>query len=484
MYASSLFMILSLLVFTGCSAGFNASHTGGKSSSMSLIPPGATEQEVFKYLPQGTESITALCALNKNSDKFTQVFCGTNVPNITSLSQLNSALGLTNNANVSCTTASGSLAKNETSVLTPRCIRFSQPGYDPNAVVVSYVRSTKTFLEVAANDPVEGMRFYLIKYELDCQSKGTCTNADFMTASAETNWKNVSIYEDKQLKNTVMDCTSCHQPGGVNTAKRLLMIETLDPWAHWFHKNRPCGKTLLADYMKAHANESYAGLSAAEMNNSDPAKLQAFVENNGFLGPQFGNNIYDSSQILYEIGLTTGQPENNSTPGTSPTWNALYNQRVAGTNRLAFGGAALPYPDCKQSDPAKLPGMVANYIGVSNGSIPKSQSMNLSEVNLSTPEALAKRFLTPSLGTKTAQQILANACVSCHNSSLDQSISRARFNAEDLSKNSAYEWSIAMARIQRANDDVGRMPPANFMNLNQTEISTLYTFFADKAVGR
>lgn len=449
--------------------------------AMTSPAPALNEREIFKNMPQGAASLTTLCGLNTGSDKFTNVFCGPNPPVINSLASLQTALGLNNNANVACTTASGSLAKKETSVLTPRCIRFSQAGYDPAATALAYVRSTKTFAEIVSMDPVQGLRFYLVKFDLACEATGTCTNADYMTQSAETNWQNVSFYEDKQLKNTAMDCTSCHQPRGPGSQKSLLMVETQDPWSHWFHPNRPCGKTLFQDYASAHNIEArYAGLTPTEISNSDPGKLQAFVENNGSFGPQFGNNIFDSSQILYEVGLTPGQPASNNTPGVSPTWQSLYNQRVTGANRLAFGGTALPYHDCKQSDPGKLPAYVANFRGVVSGTVARSAALDLSTVNLSTPEALSKRFLAAAAGHTTAQQILANACVSCHNSSLDQSISRAGFNAEDLSRNSAYMYGLAMGRIKRGAHDMRKMPPANFMELKTGEIQILLDFFASQ----
>lgn len=495
--------LIALLSFqTGCGGQFASSHSSASKETTSVPtpspfpppPPGSpsamamtspspalSEREIFNGMPQGAASLTTLCGLNTGSDKFTNVFCAPNPPAITSLASLTAALGLTNNANVACTTASGSLSKKETSVLTPRCIRFSLAGYDPNATALAYVRSAKTFVEIVSQDPVQGLRFYLVKFDLACEASGSCNPADYMQQSAESNWQNVSFYEDKQLKNTPMDCTSCHQPKGPSSQKHLLMIETQDPWSHWFHPNRPCGKTLYQDYASARNVEAaYMGLSTLEVANSDPGKLQAFVENNGSFGAQFGNNIYSSSQILYDTGLTAGQPENNATPGVSPTWQSLYDQRVTGANRLAFGGTALPYHDCKQSDPAKLPGLVANFKGVVAGTIPKAQSLDLSAVNLSTPEALSKRFLTTAPGHTTAQQIMANACVSCHNNNLDQSISRAGFNAQDLTKNSAYMYGVAMGRIKRGAHDMRKMPPANFMELKTNEIQILLDFFASQ----
>lgn len=485
---------LLLVLVTGCGNLASQMHSSvapglvqdGQTTPSSIarvLPtPVNSMHDLFENMPQGTASLGDLCAGNTGTDKFTSVFCGANPPAIDSLASLYSALGLTNTANVACTTASGSIYKNETSVLTPRCFRFSAAGADPNAITVAYLRSNQTFTEIAAFDPVSnGFRFFLIKFDLPCEATGTCTPADYLTLTAESNWQNVSFYEDKALKNTPMDCRLCHQTGGVSAQKSLRMIETQSPWEHWFQNTLPCGQALLADWAGAHSTEDlYAGLTPAQINNSNPAKMEAFVEYNGSLGFQFGNDMYDSAQIEYEVSLTTGQPQNNATPGTSPTWQALYNQQIDGTNLLAFGATTIPYHDCKQSDPNKLATYTSNFLGVVAGTVPKSASLNLADVNLATPQALADRSLNPAIGLMTAQQILTNSCLACHNSNLDQTDSRAQFNVEDLTKNTAFEYGTAMGRIQRAATDIHRMPPPTYMNLTDSDITTLMKFFASQ----
>jgi mono/diheme cytochrome c family protein len=259
------------------------------------------------------------------------------------------------------------------------------------------------------------------------------------------------------------------------------MVETQSPWDHWFHNSRACGATLLSDFAAAHGTEAmYANLTPTEVNNSDPGKLEAFVEYNGSLGPHFGNDMYDSTLIDYEVDLTPGQPASNATPGTSPTWTSLYTQQVTGQNLAALGATTIPYHDCKQSDPNRLPQFTANFLGVVDGTVPKSAALTLADVNLDTPQALAERSLAPALGLTTAQQILANACLSCHNSNLDQTDSRASFNAQDLSKNTPSVYGVAMGRLKRGPTDLHRMPPPTHMTLTDSQTAILTAFFASQ----
>jgi len=474
------FFFLPLLGCGGPYRGATESEPSSAPGTAMVSPAPVTRlSDLFKDMPQGADSFSALCAGNTGTDKFTSVFCGADAPKISSLDSLHSALGLTDTAKAACTTASGSLYKMETSVLTPRCFRFSAAGTDPNAVTVAYLRSDKTFAEVAALDPVStNFRFFLVKFDLPCEATGSCKAADYMTMSAESNWQNVSVYEDHVLKNTPVDCTACHQSNGTSAAKTLRMIETQSPWEHWFHNNRPCGQALLADFMGAHGNEArYAGLTPTEMNDSDPGKMQQFVSYNGSLGFQFGNDIYNSDQILYEVSATPGQPSSNATPGVSATWQDLYAKKADGIYLQAFGASSIPYHDCKQSDPHQLPAFTSNFLGVLAGTVSKEASLNLSDVNLSTPQALADRSLTPAIGLTTARQILSHACLSCHNSNLDQNIGRAMFNAQELSLNTPSIYSLALGRIERAATDVYRMPPPTHMNLNSGEIKIVSDFF-------
>ena len=59
-----------------------------------------------------------------------------------------------------------------------------------------------------------------------CQVTG-CTKADLLTSAAEANFTDWTIADDFELRNTVLDCRQCHQPGGPGTRSVLRMQELL-----------------------------------------------------------------------------------------------------------------------------------------------------------------------------------------------------------------------------------------------------------------
>ena len=436
--------------------------------SLGSVEP-ASLHEVTKNFPKGAASLVELCQ-NAGNDRFTQTFCGNNPPTITSLRDLHQALGVDNANNSACTTNSVSLVKTETSVLNPRCINFSANGDDVEATAVGYLRAELTFAEVVSRDPVSGeLRFFLVDFDLPCElGQNNCTNADYYSESAESNWAQVSFYEDNKLENTILDCTMCHQPGGPNSQKLLRMAETDNSWTHWFRDNRDCGQELLADFQAAHAGETrYAGLTLNQVENSDPARLENFVEDNGFQGAQFGNNFFNSNQIINQLA-------NNN--GVSASWQNAYDARAAADNLTSFGGVSMPYRECHQSDPARLADYSEIMVGIRNGTVAAAMMPHLPEVNLDDEQALRDRSILPKANL-SPEQILANACVSCHNSNLNQNISRAKFNAQDLTRNVSSEYDVAIDRLRRLKSDLKRMPPATHMNLTDNEINSLVQYF-------
>jgi uncharacterized membrane protein len=75
----------------------------------------------------------------------------------------------------------------------------------------------------------------------------------------------------------------------------------------------------------------------------------------------------------------------------------------------------------------------------------------------------------------TPQQILIQACAQCHNSKLDQTISRAKFDV-NLSRMTKEEIDVAVARIKLPENDPKRMPPARFRDLTSGEQQMLIDY--------
>jgi hypothetical protein len=67
--------------------------------------------------------------------------------------------------------------------------------------------------------------------------------------------------------------------------------------------------------------------------------------------------------------------------------------------------------------------------------------------------------------------ILVHMCSQCHNSRLDQTLSRARFNVMTLDAMSREERDTAITRLQLADDDPLKMPPPRFRVLSPDELA-------------
>jgi hypothetical protein len=65
--------------------------------------------------------------------------------------------------------------------------------------------------------------------------------------------------------------------------------------------------------------------------------------------------------------------------------------------------------------------------------------------------------------------ILVHQCQHCHNSTLDQTVSRARFNIEQLANMTRAEKDEAIRRIQLGDDDRHKMPPVRFHTLGDAD---------------
>jgi mono/diheme cytochrome c family protein len=442
-------------------------------------PKPFTEENIFDNIPEGAEQLKVLCA-RPGQDKVRQVFCSQNPPPVTSLVELQRALGLGiidpnrlgrnnngtgGNAAFVFTAGSSSLVSKFTSSINPRLIMFSPPtgNRDPDLVALGFVRGEQ-FAEIIAGDPsTNQLNFFLVRFEQACNKTETgCNHGELLTPAIESNWTNFTIYEDVDIQNTIADCKQCHQPGGENTPKMLRMQELRNPWTHFMRDNTNGGRVLIADYQAAHGTtETMAGIPGPMISSSDPALLENLVRDNGFAN-QPGE--FPTRTIEGEVAQSSpGQPANNATLGTSQTWNTLYAQFVNGTV------IAPPFHDVKVTDPAKLQVMTKAYQDFRNGVLPMDK---LPDIRNTLPEAGLRDMGLMVKAGLTGSQILMNACAQCHNSNLPQNISRAKFNV-DLTKMSKEEKELAIARLSLPESDPRRMPPARFRTLTKDEINLL-----------
>ena len=443
-----------------------------------------TLPDPLELLSKGQAQNDALCAragavaTNDSLDTFnaiTSMLCKTKTP-ITSIRDLEDAIGLTfpnrsiqgtnssnGNPGFAFLANSSSLVARSVSAINPRAFLFSPPQGQPTKIpgftALAFARGEQ-FVEIAAQSPKGNhkLSLYLVKFDLPCGTN--CGNGDLLTPNTEKNWSNVTVYDDEDLKNTLMDCRECHQPQGPSQPLMLRMQELQTPWTHWFKndvQNTPGGVTLMQDYFRAHStDEDYGGIPGVLIDKSDGRALEDFLSGQGFGDGGNQPNEFNTLQIEQEIeNSQSGQPAVNIPKGSSQTWDGIF--------QTAFQGNAIPVPyhDVKNTDPDKLQFATDSYKAFMSGS---STTLDTDIRRVFLDDALEDMTMLSKTGA-TGAQVLVQTCAHCHNPSLDQTLTRARFDVTKLSTMSAAEKSLAITRMKLDPSDRLHMPPAALRSL-------------------
>lgn len=450
-----------------------ASQVPGARPGPTSTPPPPTTDDVFGDLAKGEAQRQALCARG-GTNRMTKALCGAAPTSFGGLADLQKVLGLSftspqtgrnnngrnGNPGFVLSGHSSSLVARFVTAINPRAIVFS-PNADPDFVAMGFVRG-EPFAEVIARDPEQGkLRFFLVAFRQACaDAPGGCSPGDLLTPAIEKNWTGATVYEDTDIKNTLLDCTHCHQPGGVDTPKMLRFQELRNPWTHTFRDNTPGGQALLADFHAAHGTaEDYGPVPAAQIDGSDPAKLENLVR-----GAGFGNqpNEFLTSQVEQEVRRSSPQqPTSNATPGTSATWDGLYGRYLAGEV------IAPPYHDVKVTDPAKLQAMTAAYQQFLGGTLAAAKLPDIRDAFL---DSAAWQMGFAAKPGQDGAGLLVQMCQSCHNPQLDQTITRARFDVTKLATMDRAEKDKAIERLRLPATNHLQMPPARIRSLTPAEI--------------
>lgn len=417
----------------------------------------------------GEEQKQRLCSRGR-SDVVLDVFCGPETPDITGLVALREALDLVkpqyedrtdDEQPFAITAHSTSLVARSVSAINPRVI-FIREAQDRDELTFMAFARGEQFSEIAVRERGSGeLQFYLLTFEQSCNDS-ECLPGDLLTEQAEVGWRNVNVYAEEDLENTPRDCRVCHQTEGPETPKLLRMQELDPPWNHWFYSFVPGGRAVIRDYLAAKGDESFAGLDSNEIAlMSSPGSLSAalFFSNPG---PQ--PNLFVSADIEREVIESAAQrggaqPDDNSVPGESETWRAIYERSKRGE------AIAVPYHDVKVTDANKLAAMTAAYQDYLAGELPREELPDIREVFPDDQMLLARMGFATEPGLD-GQGVLLQACAQCHNDKLDQTLSRARFNV-DLSKVDRATRDRAIARVQLPPDDPQVMPPRMFRRLSE-----------------
>jgi len=460
--------------------------------------------EPLANLPKGQAQLDILCArlvANNENNVVRDAFCGNTPATITSLRNLQAALGLefTNpnatrrddngrrgNPAFTLTGHSSSLVARFVSAINPRAIIFTPPNErnpTPGLVAMGFVRGDQ-FAEIVTSDRITNeLSFFLVEFKQACNLDHSCTPGDLLTPAVERNWIEYSVFGEQDLQNTILDCLQCHQPAGPGTRSILRMQELRNPWTHFFRSNRESGRALLVDFIDAHGqDEEYAGIPGPVIRASDPALLEDLVRGNGFRDQP---NEFNSRRIEKEVRQTQGQPQNNDIAGTSHAWEHIYEANVRGEF------ISVPYHDAKVTDSVKLAEMTQAYRAFLNGALAQDDLPDIRNVFI---DSMLRDIGFKVKAGLDGAGIITQACTQCHHSALDQTITRARFNValDRMSDTQGglltgaerdAEIGVAIARLRLSPEDVRKMPPEQFRTLEPAEIELVVGYLCRQTWG-
>jgi hypothetical protein len=411
-------------------------------------------------LPDDGSPRPSFCS-RPGDDAVRAIFCANGSPGIASLADLQAKLPVAPDPYHSAPGITPSVLAHSTAlearVVSPINPRVIVSSIDAN-VFMAFQRGTQQ-VEIAARGRDDFLlNFYLLTFRQACNDATVgCIPGDLYTPSIESSWTDVAVQDDEDLKNTAFDCRQCHQRA--REAPVLLMRELEAPWTHFFgplgvpddpgYQYGINGGVLTWEYGEAKGDEDYGGVSRRAIQNTIGFALETLVD-----APQA--LLFDSPAIMRERFPDTGGAWPGS-PLRSKTWDDEFAAFKRGEH------LALPYFDAQTTDPAKLATLTSAYQGYLSGSTSAADLPDFSDIFPDDPQTRAEIGLETEPNA-TPAEALVQACGSCHNDVLDQSLTRARFNV-GVGRLDRAELDIALERLQRASDSPGAMPPAQARHL-------------------
>jgi hypothetical protein len=426
-------------------------------------------------LPYDPEQLDEVCARG-NADPIAQALCSDPAPTITDLVGLYDALGLELiPAHFALLSSSTSLAARSVSAINPRAMVVVP--FEQGFGAVTFSRGEQVVEMVGYDQAADQLNFYLFTFFRGCnEDEAGCDLAQMFTPKIESEWTQWSLYQDIDLENRTLDCNTCHQPAGPGTEKLLLSHQSTEPWLHWFPGfaietpgDTPSSLELTPVFLAMHGAESrFAGIPVELLTPPNPAAsgivMQQLLDNywgskggppGGFTA-QGQPHVFDSRALEVDIAA-----------GTTTTWDAYYAETLTG-ERLP-----VPYHGHDITDPTLREAAVASYTAVLAGEAAPATLVDPRAVL--TAQTEAELGFRPRPGAD-APEILHHVCQRCHNDELDQSLSRARFNAERPDQLTDEQRAAALARLMAPEGSHLQMPPGRFASLPEEEKQTLIEF--------
>lgn len=392
---------------------------------------------------------------------------------IDGLASLYEALGLVGNERlVAATTQSLGLSAGYVSAANPRLFLFANnieyvPVPHDKLSALSFARGEQLVELVALDTATYDWNFYLLSFTQACNERG-CTPEELLTERIERDWSGYTLYSDRDLVDTPLDCLSCHLPYGAGTHKLLLMRELPDPWLHWgefrgVNETANCSQDgpVMADPGRHVSGEGldllvslegragrYGAVEVGELADSKSGRFMSdfYVDARLVINDSpYGGNYpqvereFDSAGILCEL---LDAP-------TSTRWERYRDE-------LASLGLPVPSPAADILDPEKREQFQSDRAAylAEHAHVPARDVAG----GLIARDVLTQAGLVPR-EQDDAPSILRQMCVRCHGHDTPPELRRARFDATALDRfTPATARSIkARLRLPRSSPDV--MPP-------------------------
>lgn len=344
---------------------------------------------------------------------------------------------------------------------------------NPRAIMINastfmaFSRGVQQVEVIAQDRTTSTLNFYLVSFEQACNDAvHGCVPGELYTPQVEADWLKVALQDGEELKNTPSDCLQCHQRG--RSDPMLLMRELRGPWTHFFGSpdqqplpfDEPLGGELARDYLLAKGAEAYAGVPA-----------QVLVATVGFT---LQNSVAQSQPLLFDGDAILNErwpwrPEGYlAQPSRSATWQAGYDAFKRGEQ------LALPYYAPRVTDLAKQAKLTDAYQRFLKAELSAAELPDLGDIYPDDPQTRAEIGLQTEPDATPAQAVV-QACGTCHNDVLDQSLSRARFNVA-LDKMDRAELQSAIARLRLPRGSIGAMPPRDARQIDPATLPKLIAY--------
>jgi hypothetical protein len=429
-------------------------------------------------LPYDPDQLARVCERN-NGDPIAQALCAEPTPAFDDIVGLYDALGLQLiPAHFAVLSNSTSLAARSVSVINPRVMVIVP--FEIGIGAVTYSRGEQVVEMVGYDQAADELNFYLFTFFRDCNdTEAGCGLADLVTPAVESDWTKWSLYQDVDLENRPLDCLTCHQPQGPGTEKLLLAHQAEEPWMHWFPSlalsqpgDTQSSTILTPRFLEIHGGEErFAGIPVELLTPPNPAAagivLQQLLDNYWFPkgGPPPGMTAHGQPHEFDSAAI-----EADISGGSTATWDQYYADTLTG-DRLP-----VPHHSHDITDPAKRAAAVESYVNVLSGAADPDTLVDPRDVL--TEETEVELGFRPRPNA-TAEEILHHVCQRCHNDELDQTLSRAKFNAERPAELTPAQKTTAISRLMEPDGSPNQMPPPRFATLSDAQKQTMIEFLQE-----